>query len=173
MIDPKEFYEESGEITPEAWEGLNSDKDMEPHELRIGNIIAFEDGSTDIVRVAGIRRMAEYPETWIVDWDKISGNGSFDNGNSVVQEFIGVPLTPDILEACGFKKTTEGGDNFCDEYLNNPVHIFFDSEDFWFGFDAGPKLRRNFAIASVHQLQNLFFALTGTELTVNLDKVKV
>ncbi len=77
-----------------------------------------------------------------------------------------IPLTPEILEACGFKK------NFgTDWYRRNKMAIMF--------LDPEPDVPLNTAFEYfntsfpwtpiyLHQLQNLIHALTGEELTVNL-----
>lgn len=82
-----------------------------------------------------------------------------------VHLFDPIPLTPEILEQCGFKNRPKGCDYFvvessykleisieADSYKN----IIIDSR-------VGQAIvdRR---ITSLHQLQNLYFALTGEEL---------
>jgi len=76
-----------------------------------------------------------------------------------------IPLTPEILEKCGFEKGYDvySKDSFEIAYIIN-------------GFDeVGYVLIINKEAESVifhylHQLQNLYFALTGQELDTNLIK---
>lgn len=99
-----------------------------------------------------------------------------------------IPLTEDILLKCGFeKKGSEGwfhkdyiafdlGDEGVDEldhrYLMHPVEISINTSSFRANIyntmddeqGATPKVK----IKTLHQLQNLYFALTGQELEVNL-----
>lgn len=84
----------------------------------------------------------------------------------------GIPLNSEILEGCGFKKR---GDMY---FLKIPVEGANDHEIFFFI----PKriTQQQFGRYTVndyhgsnnffylHQLQNLYFILTGSELTVNL-----
>lgn len=65
-----------------------------------------------------------------------------------------IPLTPEILEKCGFEKGEKG---------------------FWFTGGIEYNLEKNLLegfgyclIEYLHQLQNLYFALTGEELQITL-----
>ena len=72
----------------------------------------------------------------------------------------GIPLSPEILIACGF---------------NNSMGSKFWDYDRWFALEVEDNhflydLFRNkqVEIYYLHQLQNLYFALTNTELTIKL-----
>lgn len=88
--------------------------------------------------------------------------------NSIACEPI--PLTPDILEKCGFvlNNLTENW-----ELTENQNIIGIDKDDFS-TFIGGTNSDYGFAgtlkscVKSLHQLQNLYFALTGSELTLTL-----
>lgn len=79
-----------------------------------------------------------------------------------------IPLTPELLQKCGFKK-----------YNNAWVPIDYNEKDYnrwrftiWDQFD-GEDLKYNSAefqisLTSLHQLQNLYYALTGQELQIKL-----
>lgn len=102
------------------------------HELRIGNWLTSDDNSF-----------------WKVDAEVIDVVG-----RRADHLYAPIPLTPEMLEKCGFKVTiTEH------TYGNGRVGIFFYVGLFTYGIAKGRYL---------HQLQNLYFALTGEELTVNL-----
>ena len=80
-----------------------------------------------------------------------------------------IPLTPEVLEKCGFENDISVG-----VWLkkNRPVELT--SIAIWDkGNDVPYKFcmhdNKPFPIHSLHQLQNLYFALTGEELTVNLQ----
>ena len=73
--------------------------------------------------------------------------------------FHPIPLTPEILEKCGFKKSLNG---YCYGMITrdgkNRFSIFADG-----AFKLGTQdLSVN--IHHLHQIQNLYFALTGEEL---------
>jgi hypothetical protein len=75
-----------------------------------------------------------------------------------------IPLTPEILEKCGFKKYVSPGGNTT-TYSLGENWLFDASRDklilmFPNSFKNVPKY--------LHQLQNLYFVLEGEELTVNL-----
>lgn len=71
--------------------------------------------------------------------------------------YEGVPLTPEILEACGFSnKHHEGGMEWTKESFN--LLNIKDS-----GFEL---IYDSINVKYLHQLQNLYFALTGEELTL-------
>jgi hypothetical protein len=93
-----------------------------------------------------------------------------------------IPITPEVLEKCGFEENMGGW------YLEGSINQkTFSSDDRKFGWcmnlsDVDKKdIHFRFGYSSVpindsparhikylHQLQNLYFALTGEELTVNL-----
>lgn len=75
------------------------------------------------------------------------------------KEISGVPLTPDILEKCGFK----------DELPWKYKNLALDSEGRLSVIDQtgyGIIIARQ--VKYLHQLQNLFFALVGEELKIEL-----
>lgn len=91
----------------------------------------------------------------------IAGNEYFDP----------IPLTPQILEACGFEKHEDSNDfwtffvlptSFQVDQSHDPEISTGVSDLFYWG----DSYKTN-EIKSLHQLQNLYFALTGNELTYN------
>lgn len=73
-------------------------------------------------------------------------------------KYTGIPLTPEILEKCGFvmHKTSQlwRKDNF---YLH---HYLISDNEYCFKYSDFTSS----SIQYLHQLQNLYFALTGEEL---------
>lgn len=65
-------------------------------------------------------------------------------------KYTPIPLTPEILEKCGFEKCSCGG-------WKHGIHIS--------KYDNGKLYYKTVIIKYLHQLQNLYFALTGEELT--------
>jgi hypothetical protein len=130
------------------------------NELRIGNLVLESTSFTpsskdfDVVAIASIN-----------DIDKVVRDNK-ENGYGYDMLYP-IPLTSEWLELSGFNKISDGGEDFCDEFeIKNIMHIHYDGEDFWLGYAVGPKYNRNIAVTSLHQLQNLYFALTGEELTI-------
>lgn len=78
-----------------------------------------------------------------------------------------IKLTEDILLKCGFDKKIQGnGSVWCGLYhseLNGAV--FYSLSKFKFRYQHGAI---DIELKSVHQLQNLYFDLTGQELEVKL-----
>lgn len=78
-----------------------------------------------------------------------------------------IPLTPPILTACGFHKFNNAWVP-ADYDETNYMHDYF---TVWNLHDGEYKLNTTqFAIeiTSLHQLQTIYFALTGQELTIKL-----
>jgi hypothetical protein len=96
----------------------------------------------------------------------------------IIQEILNgapyepIPLTEEILEKCWFKKVKDYGTAYWKLTINNSEAISIE-DDFSIGLNAPNELStQGYAsypniCSSVHQLQNLFFALTGTELKIN------
>jgi hypothetical protein len=114
-------------------------------ELRIGNLVL----TTDVL----------IPYHRIEPEDLVSmKDGSF---KKLGIEIKPIPLTEDILLKCGFK---EFGEDFKlgDYTFNLP------SKCFCWGLQAGCNSITDSDIINLHQLQNLYFALTNEELEINL-----
>ena len=81
-----------------------------------------------------------------------------------------IPITPEILEKCGFCNYQEFNSDFDENglyILHNEVIIHsYKDEKFYYGFLSNDDDNLSFGIEvkSVHQLQNLIHALTGEEL---------
>jgi hypothetical protein len=131
---------------------------IKANELRIGNYLYFlyENNEGVITKKA----------TWIIS-DHISNISKMDDADDF---FEYIPLTPEILEKCGLKLGY--GDRW---YLEtSDVNILeFDGIDeegilqpymYYTGANISDQAKPKY----LHQFQNLIFALTGEELTINL-----
>lgn len=121
---------------------------MDQSELRLGNWVSYRGEKEGIVSNLGVHGF-ETERAW---------NG-FAFGSSDVDEYEGIPLTPEWLEKAGAEKIREsryfiGINPITDDYL---MVIGGNADGFYFQ-NAGHPLR------FVHQLQNLYFALSGEEL---------
>lgn len=84
-------------------------------------------------------------------------------------ELFPIPLTPEMLEKCGFKKETRGNySSSWNVYLMENFNLHqsggFANPQYWkitTVYNCPP-------IIHLHQLQNLYFALTGEELKIEL-----
>lgn len=128
-------------------------------ELRVGNLLHFP-YSNEYVEVLGINAH-ENQTPKINDLPKIYNSISFKKDSSLYCEPIllleQIPLTEEWLLKFGYKKA---GSNFW-----NLGHIVWECYDGIFICD-----KNGIGIKSVHQLQNLYFALTGMELTLKKEE---
>ena len=96
--------------------------------------------------------------------------------DDVYTNYSAIPLTPEILEKAGFRKYSHEpgytlGEDFeksekCDEYSFGKITIMDWGNGFVLSNSFSFTLRVE--IKYLHQLQNLYFALTGEELNVQL-----
>lgn len=131
---------------------------INPKELRVGNLVHWNNLPKEVHSNGNI----------LVNF-KTEGEGIerciFTHG-----EIFPIPLTHEILEKAGFvydetnEEYTIGGIDFDanDQDIEKTFILWSDNkEDFECYFSDIP-------IKSVHQLQNLFYALTGEELEIKL-----
>lgn len=82
--------------------------------------------------------------------------------NGSINNIDPIPLTPEILEKFGFEKHTDSqGDAFWYVYTYEDFE-FTENGAFTFNGSVMPHIQY------LHELQNLYFALTGTELEIKL-----
>lgn len=127
---------------------------MQSSELRVQNLVKRKSDGL-IYKVVEI---LEYTVTIV----PINGESYFKTKDRVIFEDIEpIPLTPEILEKAGFKQAISN-DKIWLLRIGDTNLMLRDGEAWSY---VGPiPLKINY----VHQLQNLIFALTGTELTINL-----
>ena len=130
---------------------------MEARELRIGNLIKSGNGIYKVVAVSvqGVEIMIPY------DKDVNSQSGHILNSASTIINPI--PLTEEWLVKFGFI------DNdwifYIDDFkISWSVRIVSTQERSVFYLDGDVPESFKIRLYYVHQLQNLYFALTGTEL---------
>jgi hypothetical protein len=120
---------------------------MKPNELRIGNWVEIQGLESKIISVdtEGCICENEYCE-------------DFEN-NNITQNLQPIPLTEEWLERFGFEYSDLNGDSGL--WKIPPFQIYGKCNQFIYEY----ALDVNY----VHQLQNLYFALTGEELNQNKD----
>lgn len=116
------------------------------NEFRIGNWVEARDGKNkSYVQVDGF-----------LFWHFQLANA--DGGQAIeINSVYPIPLTSEILEACGFELKE-------DRYFEKGRVVIYD-------FGGGIYTLYQYVLPEIkylHQLQNLYFALTGTELEIKL-----
>lgn len=124
---------------------------MKVCELRLGNYILH---NGEVMPVVQIERR----------YKTIFRLNDIDVDERIIQDYFQpIPLTPEWLERCGFERGIDKGvfvkDNFkigVTDYAGGGSWVFY--------MDRHLSVHD---ISCLHQLQNLYFALTGEELTIN------
>jgi len=121
---------------------------LQANELRIGNLVYRTNKHTKE------KLIIELTASCILD---ISCNGSL---SSFLYEPI--PLTEEWLLKFGFNKVYNEQDDTTEYFYPDWLPFLRDKTTFYQVYNVG-----NCFIEHVHQLQNLYFALTGEELKIN------
>jgi hypothetical protein len=124
---------------------------LQPHELRIGNwiLLKAETLSGNVSEFAKVIELGEdYVRTAISSVSQLPA----------AENIYGIELTPDLLEKIDFKKLQDNNFSF-----RGVVFHETDEKKVFYAYKDG-----NSEMKYVHQLQNLYFALTGEELPVIL-----
>ena len=135
---------------------------MKANELRIGNYV--KDMDYDYVTIAGIHPQSTNELTICIN--------DCDVGDRLFKDVEGIPLTEEWLLKFGFKVDNRfavkqyriDGDKY--HSLNMVSHKI----NYWSPIircDSQKQVFELYGINYIHQLQNLYFALTGTELKLN------
>jgi hypothetical protein len=135
---------------------------MKAEELRIGNLIMLENDllpetKGEIYKVAGFQSRFDlsFPDsTGVIFLDHIKSIRTYNQFDEFV---IPIPLTEEWLLKLGFDPEEDG-------YVHPEEPLFIIDSDLSHIWDASYTGAK---IDNIHQLQNLFFALTGNELTIN------
>ena len=140
-------------------------------ELRCGNKVHISGKEYPNERlVATVGEIHYFGSTLECDFGEGEGEEDCDIDH---EDLIPIPLSEEWLIRAGFEK--EKRDRFFSLYLSDKDENEFGRQriDYWFGeddFSAAELCRsgvcfKRVKIKFVHQLQNLYFALTGEELT--------
>ena len=125
---------------------------MKANELRIGNYIEFDSSVRTLVieDEQGFIEVRSIGESGVNEWSDYGASGCVSNPKPI-------PLTEEWLIKFGFEKL-EGWDDM----------YYFKIGDFQvYEYNVSGYEYDDFNIKHVHQLQNLYFALTGEELKIN------
>lgn len=128
---------------------------MEAKELRIGNWVKVNDR---LLCAYGIRHDDETDKsTFIYVYDDDADNPCERFMDICIKNIEPIPLTEDILLKCGFKKIS--GWN---EFILDDLRCEFRCDTMLLYYPFGVNIKY------LHQLQNLYFALTNKELDIKL-----
>lgn len=127
---------------------------IDVRELRIGNWVSADDGSRWMVETIKPGMMSGYVYSDNL-LDEVRGKNRSVEIHS--ENLNPIPLSEELLLKCGFEKH-QWGDAviYYSPLLELDAHFCLKGVDY------------NIQVKSLHQLQNLYFDLTGKELEVNL-----
>jgi hypothetical protein len=139
---------------------------IQANELRIGNWLAFRDVYTQVASISknGIDGFPDemYPHNIV--WDSLD-------------EYKPIPLTPEILEKAGFK-IVEDASNWRSKKTHKIYSLDGNEDNFsvgvyndfigWWDKRIDDYFSEFWETKHLHQLQNLYFALTNKELDIEL-----
>lgn len=130
---------------------------IQANELRIGNYFWENYGGYKIV--AGINNNKKYPIT--ID---AHGIGFTIVGRYELEEIFPIPTTPEILVKLGFEKALDNYGGYLISIGEGEKMRIVDDETIGWHYPLNGYRR---PIANyVHQIQNIYFAFTGEELTL-------
>lgn len=125
---------------------------MKASELRIGNKVLYKKEIVEIASVSGIKYSFGNQDITICLSD--SSLLSVD-----ISQLSPIPLTPELLEKCGL---VYDGEYFA---IKNSYFELTPTEDGKFQLTINSaEYETKLIVEYLHQLQNLYFALTGEEL---------
>lgn len=128
-------------------------------ELRVGNWVTS-------IRSDKPQKVTYISSQKVKDGFYNSVSMDYEKENYLLTEHLfPIPLTPEILEKAGFHQRMAE----VETWWLDCIEIHLDSV-YWYsidrnGEDSGSKFRE---ITHLHQVQNLYYCLTGHELTLNL-----
>jgi len=117
-------------------------------ELRIGNLVLDKDNN--VISVIGITE------------NSVFSKGKYEMIGSPIEWIRPIPLTEEWLLKFGFETSEKHWDTFSRSH-----YYLCKKDDLCFNLDENKKIFKMYTyekVKYVHQLQNLFFALTNKEL---------
>jgi hypothetical protein len=138
---------------------------MNNKELRLSNIIGVS-WLEDKTPLQGIHCIVESISSLTIEASVFSCGDKINNKTQYkLKECVGIPLTEDWLINLGFKCFPWGWVKKENEDISVLINFHNKPQGICAWLEVGNGLRANFDY--VHQLQNLYFALTGVELVLN------
>lgn len=125
--------------------------------LRIGSLVLYNNAYNIVSGI--IPPCPNSDKRWDGKW--VIEINPPDCFNVTIDEINPIPLTPEILERAGFEKSYVLGSQTNFVYTKGVLSYNESHGGWWF---RGPFTD----IPHLHQLQNLYFAMTGEELNIEL-----
>jgi len=120
-------------------------------DLRIGNLVLDRGGKT--LKISWFEPDKVCMEVFVM--------GQFVHPLTEYFDWLEpIPLTPEILVACGFDKQSNGTYAHVNSDLSCVFKISHVGDGKWYSINA----TTNIPILYLHQLQNLYYCLTGEEI---------
>lgn len=123
--------------------------ELQANELRFGNWVNYDGFPNTVLSIISPEpRPDRFKDQWVIE---INPPDSF---NVTLSDLLPIPLDESWLKRGGFEASRNNPRSF------HYYEYYIENDGFWI---AGPDYLLT-DISYVHQLQNLFFALTGQEL---------
>lgn len=135
---------------------------IDTKDLRIGNYLLFVDKQIEILGIDASIVNRDTPHV-------LFQNTGDDRIMAIaLEELLPIELTANWLKVLGFFYK-DGAAEYGEERKNG-VHLYVHDEDRgYFHFSLGVFHGTKVEIKYLHQLQNLYYSLTGEELTIKTD----
>lgn len=133
---------------------------MKASELRLGNWVLYKDKNETPEFVNTKIGVSDF----VIMYEKEKGEGWSEI------DYAPIPLSPEILEMAGFSRLNNGWCIGEQKSYTDVIFSLFDDNMCQGELDLklnGSDLPMP-KVEHLHQLQNLYFSLTGQELTINL-----
>lgn len=134
-------------------------KMIDAKELRIGNLVKYK--SHNFCYVDAI---CDYPNEI---YKKVSIKGEHLGAELPFVDIEPIPLTTQILEKCGFNLQPQK----MSIYVNGRIKLWLGSNGviaYLMHEDKNESFWISNPVQNLHQLQNLYYCLTGTELSIKI-----
>ena len=133
---------------------------MKATDLMIGNLAEYNGMTMKVADIVSPKPLKEkrFSDKWLVEL--FDGAGLL---TATIDEISGIPITPELLERAEFDEALWLEIN---EYLSIEVDIIGGIVQLWSVDSAGNSTFFEVPCKNIHQLQNLYFALTGKELEI-------
>lgn len=123
------------------------------NELRYGNLVLLRGNVSRVIEI-----LFDEVQIHVID--------EKDYAYQRYRDLSPIPLTEKVVEACGFERR-EIHEYY---YYENGKIILLDFEDYFYCDMLDQNLIET-PFRSLHQLQNFYFLLTGTELQIDNEKL--
>ena len=143
---------------------------IKANELRIGNWVSVDGKSIQVESINEDGINQEISSGWYGSWDTEYEGRFYDWHKDESRTVQPIPITEDILIKCGFEEI-DGDKMF--PYFQKRITMVLDEYKFDISTRGDNEWRWiegnvNVPFCYLHQLQNLYFSLTGEELKIEL-----